>query len=50
MNVTVVGAGPGGLVAALAMRRRGIDVEILEQAPPSAPRGSARWPWHQNWK
>lgn len=33
MNVTIVGGGIGGLVAALAMTRQGIDVVVLEQAP-----------------
>jgi 2-polyprenyl-6-methoxyphenol hydroxylase-like FAD-dependent oxidoreductase len=33
MRITIVGAGPGGLVAAIAARKRGLDVEVLEQAP-----------------
>src|SRR5262245_11066667 len=32
-RMTVVGAGPGGLATAIAARQRGIDVQILEQAP-----------------
>ena len=32
-KVAVVGAGIGGLAAALSLLRRGIDVEIYEQAP-----------------
>src|SRR5688572_25211807 len=32
MRITVVGAGPGGLVAAIALRKRGLEVEVLEQA------------------
>src|SRR5712692_5503138 len=32
-NVVVVGAGIGGLAAALSLLKRGIDVEIYEQAP-----------------
>ena len=32
-RVAVVGAGIGGLTAALAMLRRGIDVDVYEQAP-----------------
>src|ERR1700739_183976 len=31
--VAIVGAGIGGLAAALALTRRGIDVEVYEQAP-----------------
>ena len=33
MKVLVVGAGIGGLTAALAVLRRGLDVEVYEQAP-----------------
>ena len=33
MRVAVVGGGIGGLAAALALLRRGIDVEVYEQAP-----------------
>jgi len=32
-SVAIVGAGIGGLAAALALVRRGIDVEVYEQAP-----------------
>jgi salicylate hydroxylase len=32
-TVAIVGAGIGGLAAALACVRRGIDVEVYEQAP-----------------
>jgi salicylate hydroxylase len=32
-SVAIVGAGIGGLAAALALLRRGIDVEVYEQAP-----------------
>src|SRR6516164_7829993 len=31
-NVAVIGAGIGGLTAALALLRRGIDVEVYEQS------------------
>ncbi|PPK71459.1 FAD-dependent monooxygenase [Actinokineospora auranticolor] len=33
MKAIVVGAGVGGLTAALALRARGIEVEVLESAP-----------------
>lgn len=32
-NIAIVGAGIGGLAAALALMRRGIDVDVYEQAP-----------------
>jgi len=32
-RVVVVGAGPVGMVCALALNRRGIPVTVLEQAP-----------------
>src|SRR5580700_10870033 len=32
-NVAIVGGGIGGLTAALALLRRGIDVDVFEQAP-----------------
>ena len=32
-NVAIVGGGIGGLTAALALIRRGIDVDVYEQAP-----------------
>jgi salicylate hydroxylase len=33
MKIAVIGAGIGGLTAALSLRRAGFDVEIYEQAP-----------------
>lgn len=33
MKVVIVGAGLGGLACAIACRREGIDVEILERSP-----------------
>lgn len=33
MRVAIVGGGIGGLTAAIALSRRGIDVEVYEQAP-----------------
>ena len=33
LKILIAGAGLGGLVAALACLRRGIDVEVYEQAP-----------------
>ncbi len=38
--IGIVGAGPGGLTAALALRRRGFDVEVLERAPSVRPVGA----------
>jgi salicylate hydroxylase len=32
-SVAIVGGGIGGLAAALALLKRGIDVELYEQAP-----------------
>src|SRR5436190_24322137 len=32
-NVIIIGAGIGGLAAALALLKRGIDVEVHEQSP-----------------
>ena len=37
--IIVVGAGIGGLTCALALLRRGIDVEVYEQAPQLAEIG-----------
>lgn len=39
-EVTVAGGGLGGLTAALAMRRRGLHVTVLEQAPELAEVGA----------
>jgi len=33
MKVVIVGAGYGGLSAAIACRRQGFDVIVFEQAP-----------------
>ncbi len=40
-TVAVVGAGVGGLTAALALRAKGIDVEIYEAAPGPRDTGTA---------
>ena len=32
-KVAIIGGGIGGLTAAFALLRRGIDVEVYEQAP-----------------
>ena len=56
-KVIVIGAGIGGLAAALSLLKRGIDVEIYEQAAelkevgagirsaPTAPACSTRSAW-----
>lgn len=36
-EVLVVGAGPVGLMAAIELRRRGIDVLVVESRPTRAP-------------
>lgn len=33
LRIGIVGAGPGGLTAAITARRLGLDVEVFEQAP-----------------
>ena len=40
-TVAVVGAGIGGLTAAIALRAKGIDVEIYEAAPEPRATGTA---------
>lgn len=39
-KIAVIGAGLGGLAAALALREAGIDAEVFEQAPAIAPVGA----------
>jgi 2-polyprenyl-6-methoxyphenol hydroxylase-like FAD-dependent oxidoreductase len=39
----VIGGGIGGLTAALALRRRGIDAEVYEAAPALQPVGKGIW-------
>ncbi len=45
----VVGAGPVGLIAALAARMKGLDVLVVEAEPYGRPRPGSRaiglWPW-----
>lgn len=40
-QAVVIGAGVGGLTAALALYRRGWHITVLERAPTLAPRGAA---------
>ena len=40
-TVAVIGAGVGGLTAAVALRAKGIDVEIYEAAPEPPTSGTA---------
>ena len=46
MKVLIVGAGIGGLAAAIALRRAGIDVEVFERAPRllDVGAGISLWP------
>jgi 2-polyprenyl-6-methoxyphenol hydroxylase-like FAD-dependent oxidoreductase len=39
MKALVVGAGVGGLTAAIALRQRGVDVEVFDAAPESRTSG-----------
>jgi salicylate hydroxylase len=41
VRVAVVGGGVGGLTAAIALARRGIDVDVYEQAPTLAQVGAS---------
>lgn len=41
LTVAVVGAGVGGLTAAVALRAKGIDVEVFESAPGPRTTGTA---------
>src|SRR6185369_64050 len=40
MKCAIIGAGIGGLTAAIALRQRGIDVKIYEAAPEIKPLGA----------
>src|SRR6185437_171430 len=41
VRIAVVGGGVGGLIAAVALRRAGADVTVLEQAPELLPVGAS---------
>lgn len=43
MKVLVVGAGPGGLSAALALAQRGVDVQVVEVKADRSTLGSELW-------
>jgi 2-polyprenyl-6-methoxyphenol hydroxylase-like FAD-dependent oxidoreductase len=45
-DIAIIGGGIGGLTAAIALRRRGFDVEVFEQAPALLDLGAAiaLWP------
>lgn len=45
MKAIVIGAGIGGTTAALALLRRGIEVELYEQAPKLLPLGAGIGLW-----
>ena len=44
-DVAIVGAGPGGLDAALALQRRGYDVRVFERREAFRPAGVAVFIW-----
>jgi 2-polyprenyl-6-methoxyphenol hydroxylase-like FAD-dependent oxidoreductase len=44
-RVIVIGAGIGGLSAAIALTRAGIDVEVYERVPDLAPVGAGISLW-----
>lgn len=44
-QAVVVGAGPGGPAAAVALRRAGWPVQVLERAPAVEPVGAAISLW-----
>src|ERR1043165_1452401 len=46
VRVVIVGGGIGGLSAALALRREGVEAEVFEQAPSLLEVGAAiaMWP------
>ena len=44
-DVAIVGAGPGGLAAALALQRQGLDVRVFEQREGFRPAGVAIFIW-----
>jgi salicylate hydroxylase len=41
VKIAIIGGGVGGLTAAIALTRRGIDVEVLEQAAALEPVGAS---------
>jgi salicylate hydroxylase len=41
MRIAIIGGGVGGLTAAIALRRRGHEVEVLEQAPAISAVGAS---------
>src|SRR5512133_3440874 len=45
-RVIVIGAGPGGLAAAIGLRRTGFEVEVFERSPElhDVGAGLALWP------
>ncbi|MFE6337675.1 FAD-dependent oxidoreductase [Streptomyces sp. NPDC057798] len=42
-DVAVIGAGPAGSAAALAMARRGLDIQLIEPAPAPTTRLAGEW-------
>jgi 2-polyprenyl-6-methoxyphenol hydroxylase-like FAD-dependent oxidoreductase len=46
VDVLIVGGGIAGLVAAIALRRKGLDVHVYEREPVLAPVGAGLCLWH----
>lgn len=47
MNVVIAGAGPGGLAAAIALARKGVEVDLYERSPQLRAAGGpiVLWPY-----
>ncbi|MEO8084915.1 MAG: NAD(P)-binding protein, partial [Ardenticatenales bacterium] len=45
ITAVIVGAGIGGLAAAVALRRAGVEAIVLERAPALRTGGAGLWLW-----